>query len=165
MSEIPHRSMAQSRLSIDDSRITENVLQYVSEIIDAQQTLANIQDDLTDINLSITGYKTQQKLHNINDRYQEVSRSAHTLYRVMVTRKLDVLNSISNSDDRDKNILDMCIRNDDISNEIARLENSVASVGQQINSKTIAANSRLGITISLVASGIALLSIVVSLIS
>lgn len=157
--------MAQSRLSIEDSRITENVLQYVSEIIDAQQTLANIQDDLTDINLSITGYKTQQKLYNINSRYQEVSRSANTLHTVMVTRKLDVLDSISNNDDRDKNILDMCIRNDDISNEIARLENSVASVGQQINSKTIAANSRLGITISLVASGIALLSIVVSLIS
>lgn len=165
MSEISHRSMAQSRLSIEDSRITENVLQYVSEIIDAQQTLANIQDDLTDINLSITGYKTQQKLYNINSRYQEVSRSANTLHTVMVTRKLDVLDSISNNDDRDKNILDMCIRNDDISNEIARLENSVASVGQQINSKTIAANSRLGITISLVASGIALLSIVVSLIS
>jgi hypothetical protein len=165
MSKSHHRSTAQSLLSIDDSRITENVLQYVSEIIDAQQTLANIQGDLTDINLSVTGYETQQKLSKINRRYQKVSRSTNTLYTVMVTRNIDALDTISGSDGRDKNILDMCIRNNDIPNEIARLENSVASVGQQINSKTIAANSRLGITISLVASGIALLSIIVSLIT
>jgi DNA anti-recombination protein RmuC len=163
MSEGSHVDTAQSLLSLDDDRITDNVLEYVSRIVNLQENLASIQQDLAEIDLSITGYKTQTKLNKINKRYQRVSGNIDDIYKMMTTKKLEILDGISNTDARDENIMDICIRNGDIPDEVKRLKETLSSVGQQLNSKIIAANSRLGMTISVLASGMALISIIVTL--
>jgi uncharacterized coiled-coil DUF342 family protein len=165
MSEISYTETAQSILSLDDTRVTDNVLEYVSKIVGLQEKLSNIQQDLSDIDLSLTGYRTQSKLNEINKRYQKINDEVNQVRTVMATKNLSKLDSVSDTDDRDENILDICIREEDIPDAIKRLTETLASVGQQLNSKIIAANSRLGITISVIASVIALSSVIVSLYS
>lgn len=165
MSEISYTETAQSILSLDDTRVTDNVLEYVSKIVGLQEKISNIQQDLSDIDLSLTGYRTQSKLNEINKRYQKINDEVNQVRTVMATKNLSKLDSVSDTDDRDENILDICIREEDIPDAIKRLTETLASVGQQLNSKIIAANSRLGITISVIASVIALSSVIVSLYS
>ncbi|MCQ4333410.1 hypothetical protein KM295_07940 [Natronomonas sp. F2-12] len=148
-------------IPLPNNNIDEGMLEYAKLIIETRRRLSELRNEVSEIELSITGYNTQSELNNLEQRYQRLNEDIENLHEAMITQNLSSLEQINSTSNTAHNQLLTSIESGDIPMEIERLEQSLMMIGQQINSKTIAANSRMGITISLVATGIAVLSILV----
>jgi hypothetical protein len=95
----------------------------------------------------------------LEQEYRDLNNEVEEIYKVMVTQRLDSLEEIDSADITAQKQLLTAIGEGDIPLEVSRLEQSLMMVGQQINSKTIATNSRMGIAISIVAAFMTVLSI------
>lgn len=143
---------------IEAEDLSDAVHRFLTYILETERELSELARQVSEISLSRTGYRTQQELDEVAERYHELNTRVDLIHRVMTTQRLGDINGIDSVSFRDKSQLLDCIEEGTIRYEVDRIAQTATRIGQQIDSKTIAANSRMGITISLVAVAIALFS-------
>ena len=146
-------------IPLPNKNIDEAMLDYAKLIIEKRRQLSELRNKVSEIELSLTGYKTQSAISELEKEYQKLSSDIEDLHEAMITQNLSSVKEINSASITAHNQLLTSIEEGDIPMEMNQLEQSLMMIGQQMNSKTIAANSRMGITISVVATVIAVISI------
>lgn len=136
-----------------DSDFKEPFINYVERIFQTRWELMRLRQEITQVPLTLTGYPTHQELEEKEADFQELSQTVENIHDGMVTSNVGAVDGVKGSGPASNQLLDY-INEGTISTEVERLEQTMAQVGQQIESKKNTANSRM----VLVASSLAALA-------
>lgn len=159
MEEEYHYSHAVLEDSDDD--LDPEVKQYMLILERTQREIRDLENRLSGVDLTLTGYDTQQKLEGIQDEYHDLVGTMNQLHEALVTARLRKVEEIDGANQaNDDNFLNY-ISEGKIQPELRWLEASSARFNQQLVGKRSSANARMVLTVSLIAVFIALVSILV----
>lgn len=162
MNDAEIRAAAINLAPLDGKNLEDDAIDYLIELIRTAWEVSELRKTVSKVKLTRTGYQTQTELTNIESDYRELIDRVDSLREALFTQRVSSVEGLNSINQTAQNQFLTFIDDGTIPDEIHKVEQSLTMVGQQLNSKTIAANSRMGITISLVAAGIALLSVFAS---
>lgn len=130
---------------------TDGFQEYFKRIYITRVELMELRQEITQIPLTRSGYRTQRRLGEKERDFQELSQRVQKIHEGMVVGHVEKISTLEGGSGAANAELRQYRQDGTIPDLVDRLEQTMAQVGQQLETKKNTANSRM----VLVASGLA----------
>lgn len=143
----------------DPNDFEEPLVEYAKSIVQTRRRMIRLGKEVSEVSIKWTGWTALNRIRELENEFVDQYGEFESIHEAMAGADLREYQSTGYSGSEDL-LLDQ-IKEGRIPEEIDRLETTATMITQQLNSKRISANTRLGIAVSVAALTIALASLLI----
>lgn len=145
----------------DPNDFPEPLVLYAKNIVQTRRRMTRLGRRVAEVSIKWTGWTALNRIRDLENEFVDRYQDYEEIHEAMATADLRGFQSKGYTES--ENLLLDKIKEGRIPEEVDRLETTATMITQQLNSKRISANTRLGITVSIIALVIAIVSLLVGL--
>lgn len=144
----------------DPDDFPEPLVFYAKNIVQTRRRMTRLGRRVAKVSIKCTGWTALNRIRDLENEFVDRYHDYEKIHEAMAKADLREFQSKGYTESEDL-LLDK-IMEGTVPEEVDRLETTATMITQQLNSKRISANTRLGITVSVIALVIALVSLLVA---